>query len=130
MSLPAAPRATVAEVTTRYHRDRGFAERSRMAQFGCMFLDIASAVFPRTHMSFIEISRDEFDSLAVERLLPFPERAWFKSTELDLAGTVIRDPIDKDWSYVLLAKDQDGIYRYIDGEVSLPTQQDAESNLF
>lgn len=81
-------------------------------------------------MSIIEISRDEFESLEIDRQAFFPERAWFKSTELDLAGTIIRDPIDKDWSYVLLAKEEDGIYRYIEGEVSLLTQQDAESKLF
>lgn len=81
-------------------------------------------------MSIIKISRDEFDSLGVERHGLFPERAWFKSTELDLAGTVILDPFDKDWSYVLVAKDEDGIYRYTDGEVSLSTQQDAEIKLY
>jgi HJR/Mrr/RecB family endonuclease len=81
-------------------------------------------------MSIIEISRDEFDALGVERMGFFPERAWFKSTELDLAGTVVRDPIDKDWSYVLVAKEEDGVYRYLEGEVSLPTQQVAESKLY
>lgn len=81
-------------------------------------------------MSINQISRDEFDSLGVERYGFFPERAWFKSTELDLAGTVILDPFDKDWSYVLVAKDDDGTYRYIEGEVSLPSQQDAEKKLF
>ncbi|MDH5858926.1 restriction endonuclease [Lampropedia aestuarii] len=81
-------------------------------------------------MSIIEISRDEFDDLGIERMGFFPERGWFKSTELDLAGTVIRDPFDKDWSYVLVAKDEDEVYRYLEGEVSLPTQHDAESKLY
>jgi restriction endonuclease Mrr len=81
-------------------------------------------------MSFIEISREEFDSLDIVRTGFFPERAWYRSTELDIAGTIIRDPIDKDWSYVLLSKDEDGIYRYIDGEVSLASQQEAESKLY
>lgn len=81
-------------------------------------------------MSIIEISRDEFDDLELERMGFFPERAWFRSTELDLAGTIIRDPFDKDWAYVLVAKDEDGVYRYLEGEVSLPTQHDAESKLY
>lgn len=80
-------------------------------------------------MSIVQITREEFDALNVQRFAMFPEQAWFKSTEIDLAGTVIRDPIDKDWSYVLVAKEEDGLYRYLDGEVSLPTQQDAESML-
>lgn len=80
-------------------------------------------------MSIIQISREEFNSLDIERNFFFPERAWFKSTELDLAGTVIRDPVDNDWSYVLIAKEKDGVYRYMEGEISLFTQQDAESKL-
>ncbi|MGC4076403.1 MAG: restriction endonuclease [Rubrivivax sp.] len=81
-------------------------------------------------MSFIEITREEFDSLDIGRTNFFPERAWYCSTDIDIAGTVIRDPYDKDWSYALLAKDEEGIYRYIDGEVSLPSQQEAESKLY
>jgi HJR/Mrr/RecB family endonuclease len=81
-------------------------------------------------MSFIEISREEFESLDIARSSFFPERAWYRSTELDIAGTIVRDPIDSDWSYVLLSKDDDGIYRYIEGEVSLATQQEAESRLY
>ena len=81
-------------------------------------------------MAFIEISREEFESLDIARTGFFPERAWYRSTDLDIAGTVIRDPFDKDWSYVLLSKDEDGIYRYIDGEVSLASQQEAESKLY
>jgi HJR/Mrr/RecB family endonuclease len=81
-------------------------------------------------MSIIEISRDEFDALGVERYGFFPERAWFKSTELDLAGTVVRDPVDKDWSYALVAKDEEGVYRYIEGDINLPTQRDAEAKLY
>lgn len=81
-------------------------------------------------MSIIEISRDEFDQLGIERMGFLPERGWFKSTELDLAGTIVRDPFDKDWSYVLVAKEEDGVYRYLEGEVSLTSQQDAESKLY
>ncbi|MBK1702763.1 restriction endonuclease [Thiococcus pfennigii] len=77
----------------------------------------------------IEISREEFDSLPIEKLGFFPERAWYRSEELEMAGTIILDPFDKDWSYMLLAKDEDGFYRPLKFEVSLPSQFDAESNL-
>ncbi|MEM5734134.1 hypothetical protein AAEI00_20890 [Shewanella algae] len=69
-------------------------------------------------MSIHRISREEFDSLSLEKMGFFPEKSWFKSTEIDIAGTVIKDPIDKDWSYVIVAKEEDGIYRYVKGEVS------------
>tara|TARA_R110002050_G_scaffold9504_1_gene32916 strand:+ start:55702 stop:56457 length:756 start_codon:yes stop_codon:yes gene_type:complete len=81
-------------------------------------------------MSIHRISREEFDSLNLERMGFFPEKSWFKSDEIDIAGTVIRDPIDKDWSYVIVAKEEDGIYRYINGEVSLPTQDEAEAKIY
>lgn len=80
-------------------------------------------------MSLIEISREEFDALDIGRTNFFPERAWYKSTELDIAGTIILDPYDKDWSYVLLAKDEEGVYRFVDGEVTLVSQKEAELKL-
>ena len=81
-------------------------------------------------MSFVEISREEFDELNISRTTLLPERAWFKSTEMAIAGTIIRDPVDRDWSYVLLSKDEDDIYRYIDGEFSLASHADAEEKLY
>lgn len=77
----------------------------------------------------IEISREEFDSLNIERMGLFPERSWYKSNKIEIAGTIIEDPFDKDWSYMLLAKDQDGVYRPLEFEVSLPSHGDAEDKL-
>lgn len=81
-------------------------------------------------MSLVEISREEFNKLDIARTGFLPERAWFKNAELGIAGTIIRDPIDEDWSYVLLSKDEDGIYRYMDGEFSLASHSDAEEKLY
>lgn len=81
-------------------------------------------------MSIHQITRDEFDSLNIEKVAFFPEKSWFKSSEVDIAGTVIEDPFDKDWSYVIVAKDEDNVYRYIEGEVSLPTQEEAERKIY
>ncbi len=81
-------------------------------------------------MSIIEISREEFEDLDISRSGFFSERAWYRSTELDVVGTVVRDPIDKDWAYVLLSKDEDGIYRCIDVETSLASQQEAAVKLY
>jgi HJR/Mrr/RecB family endonuclease len=80
-------------------------------------------------MSILSISQDEFDSLNIERLGFLPERAWYRSTEIDLAGVIVRDPFDNDWAYVLLSKEEDGVYRYFDGEHSLPDQESADSKL-
>ncbi|MFL9669787.1 restriction endonuclease [Variovorax sp. AB1(2024)] len=82
-------------------------------------------------MSIQSISKHEFESLGIGREGPFvmPEKSWFKSTELDLAGTVFKDPFDNDWAYVLLSKEEDGVYRYHDGEHSLPSRGEAEGRL-
>ena len=58
-------------------------------------------------MSIHRISREEFDSLDIDKMGFFPEKSWFKSNGIDIAGTVIRDPFDKDWSYVIVAKEED-----------------------
>ncbi len=81
-------------------------------------------------MSIHRITREEFDSLGIEKVGYFPERSWFKSSDIDVAGTVIEDPFDKDWSYVIVAKEEDGLYRFIDGEVSLATQAEAEEKIY
>ena len=81
-------------------------------------------------MSIHRISREEFDSLDIDKMGFFPEKSWFKSNGIDIAGTVIRDPFDKDWSYVIVAKEEDGLYRYINGEVSLEKMYDLSPRKF
>ncbi|HGS4803836.1 TPA: restriction endonuclease [Vibrio parahaemolyticus] len=80
-------------------------------------------------MSIQEISQEEFYSLNIDNKAFFPERAWFRSSEVEIAGTVIRDPFDKDWSYVVLAKDEDDFYRCVKADVSLPNQSYAENKI-
>ena len=81
-------------------------------------------------MTIHRISREEFDSLNLQKMGFFPEKSWFRSSEIDIAGTVIKDPIDKDWYYVIVAKEEDGCYRYAEGEVSLSTQEEAEAKIY
>lgn len=81
-------------------------------------------------MSIHRISREEFEALNIEKLGFFPEKSWFKSSEINIAGTVIKDPIDKDWSYVIVAEEEDGAYRYIKGEVDFHTQEEAEEKIY
>ncbi len=80
-------------------------------------------------MSIRRITEQEFNDLKIQRIAIFPERSWFQSSEIDIAGTVIRDTLDKDWSYVVLAKDEDGVYRHIEGAVSIPDQNGAEDKI-
>lgn len=58
----------------------------------------------------IEINRDEFHQHAVFSMnLPVTtEKRWFKHNEL--LGTVVFDNVDNDWSWVALAKAENGQY--------------------
>lgn len=81
-------------------------------------------------MSIIQISEEEFNSLDIERMGFFPEKSWFRSSKLGIAGVVIRDPVDRDWSYVILAREEDGVYRYIEGQTDISNQTEAEKEIF
>lgn len=57
------------------------------------------------------------------------EVSWFADDEANLLGTVLIDKIDKDWSYIILALESDGVYRYADGKVSVEDQEECEEEL-
>lgn len=46
-----------------------------------------------------------------------------------MLGTAIQDKIDKDWSYVILALDADGLYRAIEVNASIDSEDSSESEL-
>ena len=80
-----------------------------------------------------EISEDQFYSYSI---LKNPlasaigeEIKWFQDDENNLLGTVIQDKIDKDWSYVILALDADRLYRAIEVNASIDSEDSSESEL-
>ncbi|WBL23845.1 restriction endonuclease [Zunongwangia sp. HRR-M8] len=84
-------------------------------------------------MAFHEISQTQFETYNVQKS-PFvftiaEEVQWFIDQEYNLLGTVIRDKIDRDWSYVLMALDSDGEYRAIDVNVSYESIEIANSEI-
>ena len=83
-------------------------------------------------MAIIGISREEFDSYDPARMGGFvaSEKAWYADTEKNIIGTVVKDNFDKDWGYVILCRHEDNLYRYLDGDVSKDTFDEAESLLF
>jgi HJR/Mrr/RecB family endonuclease len=83
-------------------------------------------------MAIREISEDEFNSYNIGRapsLMLAEEISWFADDEAKLLGTVLIDKIDKDWSYIILALESDGVYRYADGKVSVEDQEECEEDL-
>jgi len=57
------------------------------------------------------------------------EKEWFANRNRTVIGTILLDTSDNDWSYVILQKESAGIFRWIDGEVSLATNDIAREQL-
>jgi len=57
------------------------------------------------------------------------EKHWFSDDESKIIGTVLNDNIDKDWSYVIMALEEDRVYRFSEGDVSIETEDLAISKL-
>lgn len=78
-------------------------------------------------MNVIQISKEEFRELTqlYTPLFSSNERAWFKSTIVEILGTLILDPFDKDWSYVILAKNTSGAYEAIDTKINFLNSDEA-----
>lgn len=84
-------------------------------------------------MSVIGISEDKFYEYNVLKNATASafgiEESWFEEKESNLLATVLRDRIDKDWSYVILAKNENNEYSAIDLAVSIDSQEIAEQEL-
>lgn len=69
-----------------------------------------------------EISEYEFEQFNVAKEGPVglfaTEEQWFADAENKVLGIVLKDKIDKDWSYVILGIDERETYRAIDVKVS------------
>jgi hypothetical protein len=76
------------------------------------------------------ISREEFHSLYLRpEAFTVLEVAWFSDPLQKVIGTVAQDRFDHDWSYVVLGRDEHGIFRAIDFKISLPDQETATEQL-
>jgi len=85
-------------------------------------------------MAIRRISLDDFESYNIQRypniLGLVSEQDWFADDESNLLGTVLFDNIDKDWSYVILALENDEQFKFAYGDVSRPSESDAQEQLW
>jgi len=81
-------------------------------------------------MKIQSITEERFNSYKVQKnpmsTLFGIEKKWFEDKENNLIATIVKDKIDSDWSYVILAKDSDDEYRAIEVEVSLESEEISE----
>jgi hypothetical protein len=84
-------------------------------------------------MKLEPISEEQFVNLCNFHFPKLPgfhqEEEWWASVNRNVIGTVILDLIDKDWSWVILGRDQSGRFRAFDLGCSLSSQENARSAL-
>ena len=84
-------------------------------------------------MALKEISQEKFEEYNFTRhpaLIGIAEEVrWFSEDDANIIGTTLIDKIDNDWSYVIMAKDADGEYRFTDGKVSINSEELASNEL-
>jgi hypothetical protein len=83
-------------------------------------------IIKMTSLELKNISEQEFHSF-YEGPPSFmhEEVEWVSDLLERVLGTVVRDRIDDDWSYVVLGRDEHGIFRAIDFKISFPDQETA-----
>lgn len=83
-------------------------------------------------MAIKQISEEEFQNYNFESYPTFvaKEKSWYADDDANIIATILLDNFDKDWSYVILGKDEDEEYRAIDVEVSIEEVEDAVKNLY
>lgn len=84
-------------------------------------------------MALQEITEKKFNSYNFNKspsLFMFvSEIKWYADDDENILGTVLIDKIDKDWSYVIMALEDDGEYRFSDGKVSINSKEEATLEL-
>ena len=96
--------------------------------------DVHQAVTTDLSPSFVNLLKWEFDKFEFMRK-PGPysvteEKEWYADNNRDILGYVFRDRIDDDYGYIVLGKDENGLFGTIDVEVDICDRNDARTGLF
>lgn len=77
------------------------------------------------------ISKSRFDYLCDHSFLELfaREEEWWSDSKEHLLGIILLDRFDKDWSWVVLCRDEHGRFRGIDLAVSISTRDEARTAL-
>ena len=57
------------------------------------------------------------------------EQEWYDDGIGNVIGTLTLDGVDNDWGYVVLGRDERGVFRAIDFDVSIATKEEATMRL-
>jgi hypothetical protein len=80
-----------------------------------------------------KLSKQRFDALTYAKHpnagMTGREVEWYSDAKENVLGAVVLDLIDNDWSWVVLGRDEAGLFRGIDLDVSTPSQAKARKAL-
>src|SRR5262249_8104637 len=83
--------------------------------------------------SIHSILKSEFEALGIyrdaEAELVSEEKEWFASIDRSVVGTAIRDRVDNDWVYVLLARNSEGRFEMNNVQINIATRKIARQQL-
>lgn len=57
------------------------------------------------------------------------DKEWYTDKDRIILGAVLLDTVDNDWVYIILGRDENGVFRWIEGEVSIKDRDKARENL-
>ena len=57
------------------------------------------------------------------------DKEWYADKDRIILGAVLLDTVDNDWVYIILGRDEAGIFRWIEGEVSIEDRDKARESL-
>jgi len=79
------------------------------------------------------ILRSEFDAFRLARTeasaLFVKEKEWFTDDHGRVLGVLLLDRFDEDWAYAILGRDQFGTFRWVEGQHSIATPEEARDQL-
>ena len=86
-----------------------------------------------TTNSIRRISQARFGALSLSKhpiiAVIATESEWYSDAAENVLGALLLDHTDNDWNYVVLGRDERGIFRYIDGEVCFESRDAARARL-
>ncbi len=109
-----------------------FVSHTTVIDLGTPKANIPEFLRQRAPVIIQSISQEQFRAIAINpppdnRILE--EKGWFSDGAGGFLGVVVRDKIDNDWGYVVLARDQHFIFRAIDVHTSLASRAQAREQV-
>ena len=87
----------------------------------------------QTNDRLVPITKGRFESFplapAMGRFMVADEKEWYEDGVRHSLGVLYKDRIDDDWGYAILTQSGEGLYGWSDGEVSLPSRDEARKRL-